>query len=274
MKFQTSQDEILFAAEVIPERDYMFDRDLRTGLSIIWNTGATARFMIDNETFMVPQNCIMFLTEYHIIEDLRYEQLNIIQFNRPFYCVQDDDSEVGCKGVLFFGASRIPKIEIPEDRTRQFQVLWEVLMMELDESDKLKLEMLRALLKRFLILCLRVYSNQNLDLPSDNVSVGLIREYNYLVEKHYKMYTKVADYAKLLHKSPKTLANIFKKYIDKTPLQIINDRRYLEARRQLKYTEKTIQEIADEINFKDVQSFSHFFRSREGISPSQYRNQA
>lgn len=271
MKFQSPINETIFVAEIVPERAYMFDQDLKTGLSVVWNTGDMARFMIDNEEIMVEQDCMMFLTEYHRIENFEFEKMNVLQFNRSFHCVEEDDSQVGCKGVLFFGAADIPKIEIPTEQRRQFELIWEVFLMEMDESDLLKLEMLRALLKRFLILCLRVYKQQNINLPNDNVSVGIIREFNFLVEQHYKMYTQVADYARLLHRSPKTLSNIFKQYINKTPLQIINERRLLEAKRLLKYTDKTIQEIADEINFKDIQSFSNFFKTRVGKAPTQFR---
>lgn len=271
MKFQSQLEETIFVAEIFPERSYMFNQDLKTGLSVVWNTGEVAQFMIDQETIMLEKDCMMFLTEYHRIEEFQFEQMNVLQFNRSFHCVEEDDTEVGCKGVLFFGASSIPKIEIPVERKRQFELLWEVFMMEIEESDVLKLEMLRALLKRFLILCLRVYRNQNNDLPEDNQAVGLIREYNYLVEKYYKKYSKVTDYARLLHRSSKTLSNIFKQYMYKSPLQVINDRRLLEAKRLLKYTDKTIQEIADEINFKDVQSFSSFFKNRVGKTPSQFR---
>jgi len=147
-------------------------------------------------------------------------------------------------------------------------------MMEMEEeSDNLKLEMLQIMLKRFLITCVRIYKEDHLNIPSDYGGVAIIREFNYLVEKHFKTYTKVADYAKLLHKSPKTLANLFNKYIDKTPIKIINERRLLEAKRWLKYTDKTIQEIADDLNFKDIQSFSHFFRTRIGQSPTAFKKE-
>lgn len=272
MKFQTASNETIFISEIDPEHRYMFNQDLRTGLTIVWNTGKEAMFKIDNQDFAIARNCIAFFTEYHIIEDFQFERMNVIQFNRPFYCVEDSDSEVGCRGVLFFGASDIPKVEISKDQEESFKLLWKVLRMELDESDDLKLEMLRALLKRFLLLSLRVYRMQRKNLPFDNVSIGLIREYNYLVEKHFKEFTKVADYADLLHRSPKTIANAFGKHIDKTPLQIINERRMLEAKRMLRYTDKTIQEIGEEINFKDVQSFSHFFKSNEGVAPGQFRS--
>ena len=141
------------------------------------------------------------------------------------------------------------------------------------EHDPLKIEMLRSVLKRFLILCLRIYKKQNKDIPTDDVNGGLIREFNYLVEKNYKALTKVADYAELLNKSPKTLSNLFNKFTDTTPLQIINDRRLLEARRLLKYTDLHIQEIADELNFADAQGFSNFFKKKEKRSPSQFREE-
>ena len=174
--------------------------------------------------------------------------------------------------MLFFGASQIPKIVIPENRKKQFNLLWEVFLMEMEEMDDLKLEMLQGLLKRFLILCLRIYKIGHDHLPNDDASVGLIREYNYLVEKHFKELSKVSDYAELLHKSPKTLSNIFGKYVNKTPLQIINERRLLESKRLLKYSDKSVQEIAYEINFTDVQTFSRFFRSMTGASPTHYRS--
>ncbi len=245
--------------------------DLKSGLSVIWNTGKEAQFMIDNELIMIKRNCIIFLTEFYSIDDFQFEKLNVMQFNRQFYCVENND-ELGCRGLLFYGESHVPKILIPKERIKQFQLLWQVLLMEIEEQDDFKLEMLKSLLQRFLILCVRTYKKQNHNLPTDNVSVGLIREYNYLVEKNYKTLTKVSDYAKLLFKSPKTLAHIFNKYIDKTPLQIINERRLLEAKRLLKYTDLAIQEISEELNFKDVPSFSHFFNARIGQSPSSFRD--
>ncbi len=47
MKFQTAINETIFVSEIMPERSYMFDQDLKTGHSIVWNTGEKARFMID-----------------------------------------------------------------------------------------------------------------------------------------------------------------------------------------------------------------------------------
>ncbi len=272
MIFNGSLEEFLFASEIVPERMYMFDQDLHTGLSVIWNVGKKATFTIDKTPITVGKNCIIFITGLHTIDDYKFENLRVIQFNKPFYCVENHDSQVGCKGLLFFGASSVPKIKIAKERSRAFELLWEILIMEIEEQDdELKIEMLRILLKRFLILCVRIFKNQNYVGIKESTSIGLIREYNFLVEKYYKSKTTVADYAKMLFKSPKTLSNLFKKHIDKTPLQIISERRLLEAKRLLKYSDKSIQEIADELAFSDIQAFSNFFKKNTQLNPTAFK---
>ena len=174
MKFETKINESIFVSEIVPERKYMFDADLKMGLSIIWNRGERAQFMIDNELISIDKNCIIFLTEYYNIDKFEFDRMNVIQFNRQFYCIETND-ELGCRGLLFFGESHVPKIIIPKSRVRQFELLWETLGTEMDEHDDFKLEMLKSLLQRFLILCVRTYKKQSHNLPTDNVNVGLIR---------------------------------------------------------------------------------------------------
>ena len=104
--------------------------------------------------------------------------------------------------------------------------------------------------KRILNFCaLEIYRRQT-DLnqlePTQN---DIVREFNYLVESHFKEKHTVADYADLLFKSPKTISNVFKKMGVKSPLQYIQERIHLEARRMLWYTSKDVSEIAYELGF-------------------------
>jgi len=92
-----------------------------------------------------------------------------------------------------------------------------------------------------------------------------------LVEQHFKTKHTVAEYAELLYKSPKTLSNIFLKMGSKTPLQYIQERKLLEAKRRLRYSNMQIQEIAYEIGYEDIQAFSRFFKKKVGISPSKFK---
>jgi AraC-like DNA-binding protein len=271
MYFNAKNNERIFIGTITPKMEYMFKEDLKTNLSIIWNIGSRASFSIDKQEIRVEKNCVIFLTEFHKIHKSTFEKLNIIQFNRDFHCVENHDADIGCKGLLFFGASSIPQINIIKSEMAKYLLIWDMFMMELEEKDDYTLEMLRSLLNRVLILFVRNYLNENFDTKTKVADITLIREYNFLVEKNYKQLTQVRDYARLLHRSPKTLSNTFSKSIDKTPLQIINERRLLEAKRQLLYTDEPINLIADDLSFADVQAFSHFFRKNTNQTPSEFR---
>ena len=142
----------------------------------------------------------------------------------------------------------------------------------MESKDSLQFEMLQMMLKRILILCTRVYRNQINFQVLENGNVDIIRDFNFLVEKHFRDKHNVAEYADLLNKAPKTLSNLFKKIGEKTPLQFIQDRLMLESRRLLRYTDKDISQIGYELGFNDVQSFSRFFKKQEGASPLEFRN--
>jgi len=217
-------------------------------LSLLWFSSDDNKLTIDS---------VIFTTEFHKIEIKQVNTLKLLRFNKPFYCILDHDSEVGCKGILYYGSSTLPKITVTENDFEILKAVWKVLLMELESKDSLQLEMLQMMLKNF----------QAIDIPNSNI----IREFNYLVEIHFKEKHSVVDYAELLHKSPKTLSNLFKKLENKTPLQFIQDRLILESKRLLKFSNKSVSEIGYDIGFNDVQSFSRFFKKQEGLSPLDFK---
>ena len=128
------------------------------------------------------------------------------------------------------------------------------------------------MLKRLMSLCTRIHKSQNNNSKLDNKEIDLVREFNYLVEQHFKTKHTIKEYADLMIKSPKTLSNTFSQLSEKSPLQILHERKLLEAKRMLRYTNKTIKEIAYEIGFEDIQTFSRFFKKMENISPTDFKN--
>lgn len=249
-----------------------FDSGLHSPLVFVWIIDGKATISYDGEPNQIEAHTILCLTEFHRVTLTDVGAARMIKFNREFYCVLNHDREVSCKGVLFYTAGQLPMIAVPEHEREKFEVLWRMFQIEMQSRDDLQLEMLQTMLKRFIILCTRLYKSGHhyLELVVDEQDI--LREFSYLVETHYKQKHTVQDYAGMLNKSPKTVSNLFSKVSDKTPLQIIHERIVLEARRLLRYTDKSVKEIAYELGFEDIQAFSRFFKKIEGNSPSDYRN--
>jgi AraC family transcriptional activator of pobA len=248
-----------------------FDHTVAYPLTFVWLKGQTTEINYEGMNICLKDNTILCLTSFHKIEFNNLETARVIKFNREFYCVLDHDSEVSCKGLLFYGANQLPYFEIPENEMEKFETFWQMFQIEMQSKDDLQLEMLQMMLKRFLILCTRIYKSQMNLSKLEVKEVDLVREYHYLVEQYFKTKHSVQEYADQLNKSVKTLANIFSQVSEKSPLQIIHERKILEAKRMLRYTERPIKEIAYELGFEDIQAFSRFFKKMEKISPSEFK---
>lgn len=270
MKIEGTIGEFIELQTIGAENSQVFEQAESGSLTVLWFLEDDNKLEIDGVSYIFNQNQIVFLTEFHKVQVQTIGAAKYLKFNRPFFCVLDHDAEVGCKGLLFFGNMQLPYIDITEEHLSEFEALWRMFCKELDSNDKLQIEMLQMLLKRYLILCTRLYKAQH-EVAQAPAEHNLIREFNFLVEQHYTTKHTVADYAELLNKSPKTISNIFSKLGTKTPLSYIHDRRMIEARRLLKHTNLQVSEIAYKIGYEDIQSFSRFFKKQEGISPSDYR---
>jgi AraC family transcriptional regulator, transcriptional activator of pobA len=267
-------DEYLLVSNLKKSDTEIINRKIETTLSIFWNKSNTTTIFVDNIKYILKPNQIMFLTEFHKVDISKIEEISIMKFNRNFYCIDNHDSQIGCKGLLFFGAAQLPVITLNEERSNLFTLLWSVILSEMDYKDDFQIEMLQMLLKRFLILSTRIFRNQNYFEDVKETKIDIIRNYNFLVEMHYKSKHLVIEYAELMNKPAKSLTNLFATHFNKSPLKIIQERIFVEAKRYLMYSDRTIKQTAFELGFDDIQSFSRFFKNLEGVSPKKFRETA
>jgi AraC-like DNA-binding protein len=79
-------------------------------------------------------------------------------------------------------------------------------------------------------------------------------------------------YADKLHITPKHLSKVLKAVGSKPPNDLIDDHVALEAKALLKSTNKTIQQITDELNFPSQSFFGKYFKRITGMSPREYKS--
>lgn len=242
-------------------------------INILWNrSNGDITFHIDNIPITLkPQQ----ITTSTYLQKVSFkgtaDGLVVFMFNREFYCIQDHDDEVSCNGIIFFGTQDIPIITLESSEVEKFETLYQVFLDEFGTRDNIQGEMLRMLLKRLIIKCTRMAKKQLITKELHNSKIEIVRQFNVLVDIHYKTKKQVSDYAEMLNKSPKTLSNYFLLYNKKSPLQIIHERIVLEARRLLVYTDMTSKEIAYELGFEDVTIFNKMFKKIMAFTPSDFK---
>ena len=250
------------------------DKRLGTGdfYKIIWAREHDIKIGIDGYSILLKKNHILFCTPLNMIHLEPYLQ-GVISFifDREFYCIRDHDHEVSCNGFLFLGSSFPTIVELPDQEQKSFELLFLFFKEEFQTADHIQGEMLRVLLKRLLIKSVRLLKNTMVDPKMKQTKIDIIRQFNLLVETHFRVKHMVSDYANLLNKSPKTLSNLFAKYNNKSPLQLINNRITLEAKKLLLLSEKSSKEIAYSLGFNDASHFSKFFKNQTGASPIHFK---
>lgn len=100
---------------------------------------------------------------------------------------------------------------------------------------------------------------------------GLGLRFRRLVERHHRRTHRVAGYAKLLSVSAGHLNAMVRRQLGRPPLELIQDRLALEARRLLLHTDETAARVGYALGFDDPSYFARFFRRRTGRTPTAFR---
>ncbi|MBE8724382.1 helix-turn-helix domain-containing protein [Flavobacterium hungaricum] len=244
-----------------------------TDMTFVWNRGSSTSIVVNQIGYKLSKNDIIILTNHHKIEDTSFESARLIKFNLPFINHMGTEVENSLKGALFFNVTSVPIVSIEENELLAFENSWDIFCIEMKSKDNLQYEMLQSILKQIIILCARKLNKENKTI-SGGREADILRDFRFLVENYFAKHHDVAFYASKLNKSPKTLSNIFSSLSDRTPIDIIHERIMVHARKQIFHTTKSIKEIAYDLGYEDIQTFSRFFKNKEGLSPIQYRERS
>lgn len=244
----------------------------KTLYKFIWVQSGTLTLEIDHIPMRLEKDEIVTLTSLHHLEvkEVDGEYLTFV-FNSNFYCIYGHDNEVSCNGFLFYGSSQVMRLALSAGQSSNLHDIVRIFRQESVIHDNLQEEMLRIVLKRFIITCTRI-ARQRFGVGQEKEKTfDIIRQYYVLVDRHFKEKKQVQDYADILCRSPKTLSNLFSTCGLPSPLRVIHDRIEAEAMRLLLYTHKSAKEISSILGFEDLSAFSRFFKKMTGESVSDYR---
>ncbi len=195
-----------------------------------------------------------------------------IKFNREFYCVETHGKEIACNGVIFNNIHKATFLQLEPNEVPPFRMLLDNMIRELQNPGKAHRDLLETYLRMFLIEVLRKQDERSILTTNGNTEENrLVGDFIALVDKHFRKKRAVSDYAEMLFVSPKSLAKRLNAEGYRTPTEIIRDRIVLEAKRDLRFTKKSVKEIAFDLGFDDPAYFTRFFKKAGNESPLAYR---
>lgn len=241
---------------------------------IYWIEDGSGTYRIDFKEFTINGSGIFCLSPGQVftIESEQVQSAFQIAFDKDFYCVETHGKEIACNGLLFNNVHRATAISVKDGEKGIFQNLVNQMIAEIENKGSSHRDMLETYLRMFLIQTLRLVDVQEAAVQEvTHQQDQLAQDFIALVEKHFRQEHTVTGYAEKLFIAPKSLTKRLKVLDYPSPSQIIKDRLVLEAKRQLKFSTKTIKEIAFELGFDDPAYFSRLFSKNAGASPAQYR---
>ena len=160
----------------------------------IWVRNGSITVEIDHQEMILTQDEVISLTHLQHLEfkSIDGEYLTLL-FNSNFYCIYGNDHEVSCSGFLFNGSSHLIRFTLNEKERKELDTITEALENEFTVSDSLQEEMLRILLKRFIIQCTRIARHRMNITREKESGFEIVRQYYNLVDEHYRTKKQVQD---------------------------------------------------------------------------------
>lgn len=228
---------------------------------------------IDFSTFEIVSNSIHFVSpgQVHQVQRSLNTYGQLILFSRDFYGLNINNKDLLFDLPFLNNNSSNPILNLSEIEMSVFLPLLETIDTEFKSDNQQREEIIRSYLHILLMRSHQLYANK---YPEASTVQGskMYKDFRILLEKNFIRLHKVKEYAELMSTTQKTLNETIKKLTGKTASDHIYDRIILEAKRLLKHSALNTKEIAYFLNYQDPAHFSKFFKTKTGLSPSDYIN--
>ncbi len=169
---------------------------------------------------------------------------------------------------------RHPIMHLTEDDVKLLDDYFQLLCRRMrDPSPVLYSNIVRSLVSTMMLEILSMMRRQE---PENTVTTGVHRqrlanEFMRLVEQSDGRIRKVDDFANQLNITPKYLSTLLKETMNRRPSEMIHFYTLKAIEHRLRYTDMTMQEIANDLNFPNASFFGKYFKEHAGMTPLDFR---
>ena len=230
-------------------------------------------YKLDTQEQVIKPGDILIVSERHVVDSYRHSpdmqglcmMMSLHFFHEIIQNIRDVSS-------LFLFARSHPVMSLEQKERDTFKAYFNVIKQRLgDKSNHFHKDLIRTLLlAMFYDLSNIIYRVQNNDRPRSRAE-SIFLDFIRMVEKNCRTERRVGWYAQQLSMTPKYLTECVKQISQRTPNEWIENYVSLELRVQLKNSNKSIKEIANEMHFPDQSLMGKYFKKIVGLTPLQYR---
>lgn len=231
-------------------------------------------FSIDFVKYESSGKNLIFLSPYQILECHNFtgKNIEVVQFHGDFYCIEYHKKEVACNGILFNNIYQKPFINIDNQMYTEIASICEKIKKIRDLDNNYDISIAKTYLQLILALSSKAKFLQSNEII-ENYHFKDITSFQNLLEKYFLENREVNFYAEKMGLSLNSFSKKIKKQFGKSPSRLIQERIVLEAKKLIHLTQKSIKEIAQELNFEDEFYFSRYFKKGVGVSPKKFREE-
>ena len=242
---------------------------------ILWFRRGHGTHHVDFVDYPIADNTIFFIApgQVHSFDDNKDYEGVVIHFNASFMADEETSESVFLKYDVFNAYDSLPYYHIGHDEEERLMTLVNEMNREYSLTGAFAhKDYMQYLVRLFLIRVQR--SGERKEVPKLYVSCvanqTFVRFRQFLEQNFRKVHT-VREYADMLNVSSRPLTKYVNQSAHRSPLQIINDRITLEAKRQLRHSALSIKEIGYQLGFDAPSYFVKFFKRLTGNMPSEFR---
>ncbi len=254
-------------------------RPLDHGLVIICTAGV-AQFEYDGHTVQLSKNDLFLLMAHSVVEKF----MSSVDFDcRELWFSRGEmwNMNMYVKNSLadLLPLKHNPKVTLSDVDAALFETYFKQLSYHIRNSSQLLYpEITHSIVGAFLLEVLSVLRRGNNMLKDNNLINNsglhgrkLADRFVQLVEQSDGRIRRVDEFAQMLNVTPKYLSKLLMDTMHRKPSVIVAFFTLLAIENRLRYTDMTMQQIADDLHFANASFFGKYFKEHSGMTPMEYR---
>lgn len=254
-------------------------RPLDHGLVIICTAGV-AQFEYDGHTVQLSKNDLFLLMAHSVVEKF----MSSVDFDcRELWFSRGEmwNMNMYVKNSLadLLPLKHNPKVTLSDIDAALFETYFKQLSYHIRNSSQLLYpEITHSIVGAFLLEVLSVLRRGNNMLKDNNLINNsglhgrkLADRFVQLVEQSDGRIRRVDEFAQMLNVTPKYLSKLLMDTMHRKPSVIVAFFTLQAIENRLRYTDMTMQQIADDLHFANASFFGKYFKEHSGMTPMEYR---